>query len=106
MKGIPFRTAYQATGSLVRALQEKGIPLAQVTLPFAQGVDPRFDAEVLRAADPRRSVERKANAGGTGPASVKEQIGELVKQSTRAREAAAAVPRLEAIFRSLQEAPL
>jgi argininosuccinate lyase len=106
MKGIPFRTAYKATGALVRACQEKGLPLAKVTLELAQSVDPRFDAEVLKSADPRRAVERKANAGGTGPASVEKQIAELKSHAARARRMADAVPRLAALFDSLQEAAL
>ena len=106
MKGIPFRTAYKATGALVRACQEKGLPLAKVTLELAQSVDPRFDAEVLKSADPRRAVERKANAGGTGPASVEKQIAELKSHAARARAMADAVPRLATLFDSLQEAAL
>ncbi|HEX8539487.1 MAG TPA: argininosuccinate lyase [Cystobacter sp.] len=106
MKGIPFRTAYKATGALVRACQEKGLPLAQVTLELAQSVDARFDAEVLKSADPRRAVERKANAGGTGPASVEKQLVELKSHAARAREMAKAVPRLATLFDSLQEAAL
>jgi argininosuccinate lyase len=106
MKGIPFRTAYKATGALVRACQERGLPLAKVTLELAQSVDPRFDAEVLKSADPRRAVERKANAGGTGPASVEKQIAELKSHAARARAAANAIPRLDTLFDSLQEAAL
>jgi argininosuccinate lyase len=106
MKGIPFRTAYKAVGALVRACQERGLPLAKVTLELAQSVDPRFDAEVLKSADPRRAVERKANAGGTGPASVEKQIAELKSHAARARAMADAVPRLAALFDSLQEAAL
>jgi argininosuccinate lyase len=106
MKGVPFRTAYKAVGALVRACQARGLPLAKVTLELAQSVDPRFDAEVLKRADPRRAVERKANVGGTGPASVQKQIAELKSHAARAREAAHAIPRLETLFESLQEAAL
>ncbi|MFL5124275.1 MAG: argininosuccinate lyase, partial [Microvirga sp.] len=73
-KGVPFRTAYGLTGSLVRRLQEARVPLAQVTLAQAQEVDPRFDMEVLEAARPRGSVARKLSAGSTGPASVQSQL--------------------------------
>lgn len=106
MKGVPFRTAYKAVGALVRACQERGLPLAKVTLEMAQAVHPQMDAEVLRSADPRRSVERKANTGGTGPASVERQIAELESHATRAREKAASVPRLSALFHTLKEAAL
>ncbi|HSP78262.1 MAG TPA: argininosuccinate lyase, partial [Myxococcaceae bacterium] len=49
LKGVPFRTAYKAVGALVRACQEKGLPLAKVTLELAQSVDARFDEEVLKS---------------------------------------------------------
>ena len=106
MTGVPFRTAYKATGALVRACQDQGLPLAQVTLELAQSVDKRFDAEVLKSADPRRAVERKANAGGTGPASVEKQWGELKSHAARARTMANAIPRLSDLFNALQEAAL
>jgi argininosuccinate lyase len=106
LKGVPFRTAYKAVGALVRACQEKGLPLAKVTLELARSVDARFDEEVLQSADPRRAVERKANVGGTGPASVEKQISELKSHAARAREVAQAIPRLEALFHSLREAAL
>lgn len=106
MTGIPFRTAYKATGALVRACQERGLPLAKVTLELAQSVDSRFSAEVLKSADPRRAVERKANAGGTGPASVEKQWVELKSHAARARKMANSIPRLSALFDALQEAAL
>ena len=106
MTGVPFRTAYKATGALVRACQERGLPLSKVTVELAQSVDPRFDAKVLESADPRRAVERKANTGGTGPASVEKQLVELKSHAARARSMADAIPRLSALFDSLQEAAL
>jgi len=101
MKGVPFRTAYKLTGQLVRRCQDARSPL---TLEMARQVDPRFDEDVLRAADPRASVARKRSAGGAGR--VDEQISFLEKESQRAGEAAAAVPRLDALFAELSEASL
>jgi argininosuccinate lyase len=105
-KGVPFRTAYQLTGKLVRKCQEQGIPLARVTPQLAREVDPRFDDAVLRAADPRASVARKRNAGGTGPDSVRAQIAALEEESALALQAARAAPRLQDLFARLREAPL
>ena len=105
-KGVPFRTAYRLTGQLVRRCQDEGLPLARATLAMASAIDPRFDAEVLRATDPRASVERKRNAGGTGPAQVASQIEALAQLSARAKEKARAVPRLSDLLHSLEEAPL
>src|SRR5690606_17224052 len=66
-KGLPFREAYLKVGALVRAAQERGIPLAGVELDFAQTIDPRFDEEVLEAAKLTACIERKVSRGSTGP---------------------------------------
>jgi argininosuccinate lyase len=105
-KGVPFRSAYQLVGKLVRRCREQGLPLARVTLTLAREVDPRFDEEILRAADPRASVARKRNAGGTGPQQVKDQIAALEQAAARAAEAARASPRLHDLFVQLREADL
>ncbi|HYX90143.1 MAG TPA: argininosuccinate lyase [Myxococcaceae bacterium] len=105
-KGVPFRTAYQAVGSLVRRCQEGGFPLAAATLEMARQVDPRFDAEVLQAANPLASVGRKISAGSTGPAAVEQQLAELRQSAAAARDQANRIPRLQALFRDIQEASL
>lgn len=104
MKGVAFRTAYQLVGKLVRRCQERKLPLAQATLAMAQEVDPRFDEEVLRACDPRASVKRKRNAGGTGPEQVWAQIEALAAVVARAKEVR--VPRLAQLFEELKETSL
>lgn len=105
-KGVAFRVAYQLVGSLVRRCQERGIPLAAATLDLAREVDGRFDADVLEAVKPFSSVGRKVSAGSTGPAAVQEQIAELRRCAEVAREQALAVPRLQTLFREIQEAAL
>ena len=105
-KGVPFRTAYQIVGKLVRRCQEQQLPLARATLALAREIDPRIDEEVLRAADPRASVARKRNAGGTGPQQVKEQIAALERCAERASAAARATPHLDDLFARLREADL
>ena len=105
-KGVPFRTAYQAVGRLVRACQERGLPLAKATPEMAREADPRIDAEVLRACDPRASIGRKRNAGGTGPDSVQAQIAALEADAEKASAAAKAVPRLDDLFSDLSKTEL
>jgi argininosuccinate lyase len=104
--GHPFRSAYQAVGSLVRKCQERSLPLAQVTLELAQSVDARFTPEVLLAADPKGSVARKESAGGTGPKAVAAQLTALEGHTERARALARSVPRLAGLFDTLKEASL
>lgn len=104
--GVPFRTAYKLTGALVRKCAEEGIPLSKAPLQLAQGIDPRFTADALRAADAAAAVARKRNAGGPGRASIDAQIAALHDRASAAREQARRIPRLEAIFAGLKEAPL
>lgn len=106
LKGVPFRTAYKAAGALVRALQEAGRPLSSVTLEDARAHHPEFDETVLEAAQVRRSVERKANAGGTGPESVKAQLESLSAVAAGARSTAASVPSLATLLQRFGSEPL
>jgi argininosuccinate lyase len=105
-RGVAFRTAYKLTGALVRKCTERGIPLSQAPLQLAQEIDPRFTAEILAVADAAASVSRKRNAGGTGAASIEQQIQGVFKDAENSRAAAAAVPRLARLFEDLKEAPL
>ena len=104
--GVPFRTAYKLTGALVRKCMDAGVPLSKAPLKLAREIDPRFTAEVLRAADAAASVARKRNAGGTGPASIDAQIAQLQVAAQGAASASAATPRLDALLAELKEAAL
>ena len=100
-KGVPFRTAYKLTGALVRSCADRGIPLSRAPLELAREIDPRFDEQVLRAADAAAAVARKRNQGGPGPESIDAQIAAL-RESARAP----AIPRLAQLFDELKEEPL
>jgi argininosuccinate lyase len=104
--GVPFRTAYKLTGALVRKCMDAGVPLSKAPLKLAREIDPRFTAEMLRAADAAASVARKRNAGGTGPASIDAQIAQLQAAAQGAAAASAATPRLDALLTELKEAAL
>ena len=105
-KGLPFRTAYQLAGTLVRACQDARVPLANVTTEMAQAVDPRLDDEVLSAARIRGAVARKTSPGGTGPDSVREQLQSLREVVARTKTRVEAIPRVATLFAQLREAPL
>jgi len=105
-QGLPFRTAYQLAGTLVRACQDAGVPLAHVTLEMAQAIDPRLDEQVLSAARIRGAVARKTSPGGTGPDSVREQLEALREVVSRTSVRTQAIPRLATLFAQLREAHL
>ncbi len=104
--GVPFRTAYKLTGALVRKCMDAGVALSKAPLKLAREIDPRFTAEILRAADAAASVARKRNAGGTGPVSIDAQIAQLQAAAENAASVSAATPRLDALLAELKEAAL
>jgi hypothetical protein len=73
---------------------------------MAHEADPRLDGEVLRALDPRASIGRKRNAGGTGNDSVQAQVSALEADAGQAAAAAKAVPRLDDLFAELSNTEL
>jgi len=77
-KGVTFREAHKAVGTLVRQCESTGqelhtLPHSSFTLAHAA-----FGDDVYEALSPRRSLERREVEGGTGPNAVKAQI-ELAK---------------------------
>ncbi len=102
-KGLPFRAAYQAVGSLVRECQTQGLPLGKATLEMAKQIHEAFDSTVMASAEPLGSVGRKVSIGSTGPAAVEGQIAALREAAVSARARAARVPKLGALFNTLRE---
>ncbi len=102
-KGLPFREAYQAVGTLVARAMSEGVALSSVTLPQAQAIHPLFTADVLQRTLPQQAVARKANAGGTGPQSVATQMTNLKTRAQHAKALQMAVPTLDTLFRTLSE---
>ena len=98
MRGVPFRTAYQAVGALVRRCQERGLPLERATPELLHEAHPLLEGIPVDAAS---SVDRKRSAGGTGPASVRAQIASLAERAAQARALSASVPRLDSLFAEL-----
>ena len=76
-KGMPFRTAYKLTGSLVADCIARGQVLENIPLEYYQALSPLFGADVYEAIDLHTCVERRTSEGGTGRASVLSQIAYL-----------------------------
>jgi argininosuccinate lyase len=105
-KGMPFRTAYQVVGSLVRKCQEQGVPMAGVSLELAASVDPALDAKTLEVLEPSGAIARKRSEGSTGPESVEKQLKALTDQSTELLRRASKIPRLAQLMANLKEVTL
>jgi argininosuccinate lyase len=76
-RGIPFRTAHQAVGSLVAALLAEGKDLSEATDADLAAAHPAFEAGDLERIDPTDSVRRRVTAGGGSSESVRRQIEQL-----------------------------
>ncbi len=76
-KGIPFRRAHEVVGSLVRAAESRGIPLADFPPAELARVAPELDTAALAALDPQRAVAARNLPGGPAPAQVTARVAEL-----------------------------
>ncbi len=75
--GVPFRTAHEMVGVLVRAAEEAGVPLSDLPDERFRAEHPSLAGAGKAVFDWERSVEAKVAPGGTSRASVEAQIGEL-----------------------------
>ena len=76
--GIPFRTAHEMVGRLVRAAEEADTTIDRLSPEAFTDVSEAFaGADLARLFDPLVSLEARAGVGGTAPAAVRDQIAEL-----------------------------
>jgi len=69
-KGVPFREAHAAAGSVVAACERKKISLADLPLSEYRKRSRAFGADLYRLLDPEVSVRMKRSAGSTAPREV------------------------------------
>ncbi|GAC1318537.1 MAG: argininosuccinate lyase [Chloroflexota bacterium] len=84
-KGVAFRDAHAAVGSLIRASEGAGVEMFALPLSAFQRAHPLFDADVVDALSPKSSVERREVEGGTGPSAVRVQL-EAARAALRGAE--------------------
>lgn len=81
-RGLPFRDAYKATGSLVAVCIDKGVTLETLPLEDFKAVCDAFDNDVYEAISLDRCVKMRQVYGGPAPENVRAQIKrvrELIK---------------------------
>ena len=74
VKGLPFREAYKISGRIVAACIASGQVLETLPLEQYRSYSPLFGADVYDAVDLDNCVRRRISEGGTGIASVEQQI--------------------------------
>jgi argininosuccinate lyase len=73
-KGLPFRQAHHAVGSIVALAERSGKRLNQLTLAELQSVEPKLGADVLKTFDVKSAMTRRKLPGSPGTAEVKKQL--------------------------------
>lgn len=76
-KGLPFRTAHELTGKLVRLAEEKGVDLYELTLEQCHELCPEIEERLIRELTPVLSLGKRSSYGGTSPSQVRGQIQEI-----------------------------
>ena len=84
-KGIPFRSAHEVTGGVVRYCTESGRDLPSLTLEELKGFHTAFEKDIYGYIEPGRSVSARNIPGGTAPARVKRRLRELEKMVSKER---------------------
>jgi argininosuccinate lyase len=78
-RGVPFREAHEAVGKAAAFSTAQGRPLARLTAEEWRAFHPRFERDVLRAFDARKSLERRELPGAPGPRQVARQLARWEK---------------------------
>ena len=76
-KGIPFRDAYKATGTLVAYAIDNDKPLDELRLDEYRKISEKFDEDIYKAIDLKRCVINRNVIGGPAPEQVKKRIKEV-----------------------------
>ena len=75
-RGMPFRSAHELVGTMVRHLVEREREFESLSLDEWRAFSPLFDERILTAATARASVAARLTPQSTGPASVAAALDE------------------------------
>jgi argininosuccinate lyase len=75
--GMPFRTAHEVVGRLVRHAEEKKTSLRDLDADDLRAVDAALSPKILQALDPARAVAARSLIGGPAPAAVEQELARL-----------------------------
>ncbi len=79
-KGLPFRDAHEAVAHAVRACEQRGCDLTDLTLDEMRAFSPLIDDDVFQVLTLEGSVASRNHIGGTAPAQVRAAIDYIRKQ--------------------------
>ncbi len=73
-KGVPFRRAHEAVGRVVKAAEDQGCGLPDLSIDDYRAIHPDFDDDVHDVFDWTRSADSRATPGGTSKSAVETQL--------------------------------
>ena len=88
-RGVPFASAHEITGALVKRCEALGVGLAKIADAELCAVDRRLTPEIKSCLTPEAAVAARIGYGGTAPARVLEQLDRLVARLDTQRQWAA-----------------
>tara|TARA_B100000315_G_scaffold211443_1_gene208231 strand:+ start:10386 stop:11759 length:1374 start_codon:yes stop_codon:yes gene_type:complete len=78
-KGVPFRKAHEVTGKIVKYCIKKNKTLPRLTIKEWKSFSDKFDSNVSKAIDIKKSIDNKNIVGGTSSNQVIKRIKQLKK---------------------------
>jgi argininosuccinate lyase len=75
--GMPFRSAHEVVGRLVRGAEERQVSLRELSDADLRAIDPALSRATMAALDPQRAVSVRALPGGPSPVAVAREIARL-----------------------------
>ena len=85
-KGMPFRTAYKITGTLVAECVKENIGLEELPLERLKKASELFDKDVYTAVDLMTCVTRRESEGGPAPEAVDRELAALQARAAQLKE--------------------
>jgi len=79
-KGLPFREAHHAVGSLVKKAMKKKKPLDKLPLTDFKSASQLFEADILEVLKIENVIQARSLAGGCAKGVVKERIAEILNK--------------------------
>jgi argininosuccinate lyase len=76
-RGMPFRSAHEVIGRLVRRAEEKQVTLRELDSEDLRGIDAALSPAVMEALDAARAVAARALPGGPAPEMVEREVARL-----------------------------
>ncbi|MGL4178168.1 MAG: argininosuccinate lyase [Dermatophilaceae bacterium] len=91
-QGVPFRVAHEVAGACVRACEERGVELWDLTDADLAVVSPHLTPDVRDVLTVEGSLASRDARGGTAPARVTEQLAQVREVADDARAWSADLP--------------